>query len=73
MANPTAEPVRQSWSLDELRVNARRYMELMYGKPGTAIDKDAWYVRFGMLVDFAEVMWHEIPSPLDVTSPQEAK
>lgn len=58
-----SDPVTREWSLDELRQNARKYMELMYGKPADAVDRDGWYVRFGMLVDFAEVMWHEIPSP----------
>jgi hypothetical protein len=54
-------PVRQAWSLEELRDNALKYMTTMYGKPKDGNDPDQWYLRAGLLADFVATMWHEMP------------
>lgn len=66
------EPVRMWYSLDEMKGNARKYLETMFGKPSEAEDQDAWYARFGLLCDFVETMWYEMPpSPPSASVSQE--
>jgi hypothetical protein len=55
------EPLRHAYSLDDLKANARNYMVTMFGKPAECADRDAWYQRLGLLTDFVETMWHEMP------------
>lgn len=49
---PNPEPLRVQYSREEIVAEARAYMVRMYGQPNEAADKDAWHIRFGMLVDF---------------------
>ena len=56
-----SEPVRFAYSLDEMRANVKRYMLTIFGKPTECENRDAWYTRAGLLTDFVETMWHEMP------------
>lgn len=57
--------VRRAYSRDDLREATKKYMVTMFGKPAEAEDREAWYYRLGLLYDFVETMWHEIPPSED--------
>lgn len=57
--------VRQAYSRNDLREATMKYMLTMFGKPADASDREAWYYRLGLLYDFIETMWNEIPPSSD--------
>lgn len=64
----STSPVRQAYSQDDLREATKRYMLTMFGKPKDSENADAWYARAGLLWDFVETMWHEMPPSQDQPS-----
>lgn len=54
-----SDPVRRQWSHEELRDASMRYMLQTFGGPSQAADRDDWYRRLGMLVDFVGELWNE--------------
>lgn len=46
------EPIRRAYSAEEMIAYAKQFMCDTYGKPNEVEDKDKWYERLGMLVDF---------------------
>lgn len=57
------EPVRKSYSLDELRWAALNYMRLEYGLPpkDDQEKRDRWHERLGLLTVFATALWERSP------------
>lgn len=57
-----SEPVRKSYSLDELRWSALNYMRLEYGLPAKDDQeaRDRWHERLGLLTVFVATLW-ELP------------
>ncbi len=53
------EPVRRSWSLEELRTAAVDYMREDFGLPpkDDAEARDRWHERLGLLSAFAHSLW----------------
>lgn len=47
-----SQPVRQSFSRQEILVEARNFMVKQYGSPKEHADRDWWHTRFGLLVHF---------------------
>lgn len=48
----STEPLRKAYSREEIIAEARAYMIATFGRPSESGDKEAWYGRLGMLVDF---------------------
>lgn len=57
------EPVRKSYSLDELRTAALVFMQEEYGRyeRGDEEARDRWYERLGMLGIFATWLFERFP------------
>lgn len=51
--NNDNQPARRCWSEDEMSAEIRDYIVRTYGHPKDADDKDAYYTRLGMMIDFA--------------------
>lgn len=58
-------PLRKAYSQDDLRAAANTYMLTMFGRVSEAQDREAWYYRLGLLYDFVETVWNEIPPSQD--------
>ena len=55
-------PVRQAYSQDDLRAAAKAYMAMMFDAKA---DRDGYFLRLGLLIDFVDTMWNEIPPSAD--------
>jgi hypothetical protein len=56
------EPLRKAYSQDDLRAAAKAYMAMMFDSRS---DRDAYFIRLGLLIDFVDTMWNEIPPTPD--------